>query len=1050
MIIPVLGQAPPASFSHVVSDGGTSYTADFVLHTPRGPNFSVEVQQADGSLMTHTAAASRTYIGTIAALPGAMASAVRRESGDILYHVLFEDGAEWINDGTTTSLRTSTPVFSYPDYVVPAGGAGSVVYAAEVGVDLPNSQYVVDGDVDAALEMIEHSVNTVNLIYLRDASILHRLGRIVVRADATQDPYAGMTSTGPLLTEINNQWNNVLPASTHDIGLVATSATGGGLAWVGVVGGPGYSSNGSSSEGDFSIVWRHEVGHNWSMGHFDGGAPEGATINSGNSLSKMSGPEQAKVIAHRTARLSHLDVLGGYSFPIPPKASMDAFEVLPQSGSTTVDVLLNDHDANGDVISIGSFQAVSDLGGTVVLSVGTGPGGRDELTYTPPADLGGSTDSFTYRVQDTGGLESEGRVMVRLRLESDILAYFSMDDGSGGVARDSSSYARHGELQNDPAWRTGKYGGGLAFDGVDDRVIGGTPNHATDELTISAWVKRDGDQTGFTGLVFMRGGTTTAGLNFGNANELRYHWNDQHWGFNSGLVVPDGVWTFVAMVIEPTRATFYMDDGTGLQSAVNNATHVVEALDAPINVGRDSSGGSRHFLGEMDQVLVQCRALTNVEIASLAGGLDPAADAKPEHFSEYGLPGGDFSWTPGVTATSHRVYFSTDYNAVKNGLAAADQGVVTEAKWSGTTSANGAYYWRVDSSDGTNVVEGPVWQVTIVDEELWARWKMDELGGSVLEDASGNGRVANFAGDPQRVAGAMYGGIDLDGDDSASSGVANHATDRLTITGWVKRSGDQAGFSGLVFARGGTTTAGMNFGNANELRYHWNDQHWGFDSGLVVPDGVWTFVAMVIEPTRATFYMDDGTGLQSAVNNATHVVEAFDTGITLGKDPGNNARHMVGQLDDVRVYCRSLSRCEIVALDTLCPDTFSQWSIANGGVGKSDDGDGDLLAAFSEYALGSDPADGASGLELTPTVKVDGYEFSLPFYAPCDVTYVLQTSVDLVSWSTVATKVGHGAWVPESGTTHTLLDDGVSGGRSQWSVNPPAGDFHFYRLRFNE
>ena len=45
---------------------------------------------------------------------------------------------------------------------------------------------------------------------------------------------------------------------------------------------------------------------------------------------------------------------------------------------------------------------------------------------------------------------------------------------------------------------------------------------------------------------------------------------------------------------------------------------------------------------------------------------------------------------------------------------------------------------------------------------------------------------------------------------------------------------------------------GQPCGNADELRYHWNDGYWDWDSGLVLPDAEWVFVALVLEPTRAT------------------------------------------------------------------------------------------------------------------------------------------------------------------------------------------------------
>lgn len=711
----VRGQAPPATFQATVALGSTSYTANFALHSARGPNFSIQVQQLDGSLLAHTPGPVRTYIGTISALPGAMASAVRRANGAICYHVLFEDGAEWINDGTATTLRTNsgwTP--NYPSLVTGTGGAGSRIQAAEVGVDLPFSQYSVDNDVDRAIEMVEHSVNTVNLIYLRDAGIMHRLGRVVVRADAAQDPYAGMTTTNALLTELGNQWNTVLPASTHDIGLVATRATGGGLGGVGVVGSPGYSSNGASTQGDFAVVWRHEVGHNWSMGHFDGGTPEGATINSGNSLSRLSGAEQSKAIAHRAARAASLDDLGSYPVAIPPRASLDRATFAPQGGSVTIDVLGNDHDANGEAIHIVAFDAESRLGGNVTLSAGTGPNGRDQLVYSPPAVLSASADKFSYRIADTAGREGLGNVITKVTFDSDLLAQYSMNAGTGTVASDSSPRLATATLDGGPAWAAGRYGSGIAFDGVDDRLLAAPLARTTANFTITGWVLRSGPQNASAGLVFCRGGTTTTGLGFGDNNQLRYHWDGGQWQWDSGLVVPDGVWTFVALTVTPTTATIYMDAGAGLQSAVHAATHAAEAFDAELTIGRDPNSAARSFRGTLDDLRIHARTLSAAEIARAAAGLDTPADPSPAQLSTRNASSVTLGWTASPAATGHRVFFSRNYVEVRDGLPAADRGVVAINTWTTPLLGNGSWFWRVDSTDGTNQVRGPVWTFAIV------------------------------------------------------------------------------------------------------------------------------------------------------------------------------------------------------------------------------------------------------------------------------------------------------------------------------------------------
>ena len=707
-------QSPPLTFQHVVSYQGTSYLVDFTLHSARGPNFSVLVQQSNGAFASHTPGPVRTYIGVIAALPAAMASALRRANGSIYYHVLFADGAEWIHNGGATTLRTDanwTP--AYPSFIAGSGGAGSNVWAAEVGVDLPYSQYSIDNNFGAALEMVEHSVNTVNLLYLRDASITNRLGRVVIRAASAWDPYAGMTTTNALLNEVQNQWNNVLPASTHDVGLIATSATGGGLAYVGVIGNPGYSANGATSQGDFSIVWRHEVGHNWAMGHYDGGTPEGSTINSGNSLSRMSGPEQALAVAHRNARIGYLDNLGPYSVPIPPRASLDRAAYLPESSAITIDVLANDHDANGEPFTITAFDGNSMLGGTVALSPGTGPGGRDELLYTAPAAATGQTDHFTYRITDSAGREGLGNVVTKLTFDSDMLAHFPMDEGAGAVAHDSSSNGNHAQLNGGPTWTAGTIGGGMHFDGIDDNLLAPAPDHTTSNFTVTGWIRRNGIQSAWAGIAFCRGGNTTTGLGFGTNNELRYHWDDSKWSWNSGLVVPDNTWTFVALVVTPAAATIYMDAGSGMQTATNLGSHAPEPFDAALTIGRDPSSSARSFRGTIDDLRIFARAMNANEILAGANGLGSAAAPSPAHLSSLAGQSVSLLWTPSPAASNHRIFLSSTYAEVRDGLAAADWGLHAANVWNTPLLHSGSWYWRVDSTDGATWVEGPVWSFTL-------------------------------------------------------------------------------------------------------------------------------------------------------------------------------------------------------------------------------------------------------------------------------------------------------------------------------------------------
>ena len=155
----------------------------------------------------------------------------------------------------------------------------------------------------------------------------------------------------------------------------------------------------------------------------------------------------------------------------------------------------------------------------------------------------------------------------------------------------------------------------MYFNGTDAAVELPPLNLDTDSFTVTAWIKRKGDQSGWNGIFFCRGGNTAAGLNFGEHNELRYHWNGVGWSWNSKLVPPDNRWVSVALVITPGRAVIWLDS----KRAVHRMNHGPEEFDAPACIGAERAG-RRPFKGWIDDVRVYVKPLTAKEIRALRAG----------------------------------------------------------------------------------------------------------------------------------------------------------------------------------------------------------------------------------------------------------------------------------------------------------------------------------------------------------------------------------------------------------------------------------------------
>ena len=162
--------------------------------------------------------------------------------------------------------------------------------------------------------------------------------------------------------------------------------------------------------------------------------------------------------------------------------------------------------------------------------------------------------------------------------------------------------------------------------------------------------------------------------------------------------------------------------------------------------------------------------------------------------------------------------------------------------------------------------------------------------------------------DPETVPGNA---MNLNGvaDDYLVADPLDITTNTMTISAWIKPTGSQNGWAGLVFSRGGSTGAvGLNYGPDNELRYHWNGSgSWGWNSGQVVPQNQWSHVALVITPTDATIYLNGEPASQSH----NHEAKTFDAALYLGADPNFSDRRFNGLMDEVVIWDRSLSQNEI-------------------------------------------------------------------------------------------------------------------------------------------
>ncbi|MCF8237485.1 MAG: hypothetical protein K9I85_04975 [Saprospiraceae bacterium] len=184
-------------------------------------------------------------------------------------------------------------------------------------------------------------------------------------------------------------------------------------------------------------------------------------------------------------------------------------------------------------------------------------------------------------------------------------ATLTVTDGTGATASRDLAVQVQSECQPDTipgyALRT-------TTDG-DAAIMPDQPGEPYDELTISAWVKPDGGQVSYAGIVIGAYNDNAFGLNVRDNNMLGYHWPGGAWSWNSGFTLISDEWQHVALVMKSGSITLYLN-GIGN----THETNVIPVKLDGVSIGRYRDWASRTWKGAIDEVAIWDRALTQDEI----------------------------------------------------------------------------------------------------------------------------------------------------------------------------------------------------------------------------------------------------------------------------------------------------------------------------------------------------------------------------------------------------------------------------------------------------
>lgn len=147
----------------------------------------------------------------------------------------------------------------------------------------------------------------------------------------------------------------------------------------------------------------------------------------------------------------------------------------------------------------------------------------------------------------------------------------------------------------------------------------------------------------------------------------------------------------------------------------------------------------------------------------------------------------------------------------------------------------------------------------------------------------------------------------------------------LTMIVWLNpNNGQQTAGAGILLSRqgaSGTATAGLTYGitlqafSDYSLRYFWNGA--SADSGLQVPQGIWSLCALTVTPSNTVIDIINQNGLVTWTNTVANAPCPFINSFLMGDDTfdnGTGARNYNGLLDEPAIFTNALTTSQLLGL----------------------------------------------------------------------------------------------------------------------------------------
>jgi glucose/arabinose dehydrogenase/fibronectin type 3 domain-containing protein len=411
-------------------------------------------------------------------------------------------------------------------------------------------------------------------------------------------------------------------------------------------------------------------------------------------------------------------------------------------------------------------------------------GAPTATTFSDGAVAPGTSYSYRVRAEDASTNLSGYSNVATATTESatpqpsGLVAGYTFDAGAGATAADLSGNNNNGTI-NGATWTTGRFGGGLSFNGTAKVQVASAPTlNLTTGMTLAAWIKPTANQNGWVtviqkqtdayllnasngqGALFPGGGATTSG----------------GWQYVSGTSAnPVNVWTHLAVTYDTSSVRLYVN---GTQVASQAAIGTIQTTTSPLWIGGNSPYGE-YFTGVLDEVRVYNRPLSAAEIQVIRDNalVPPAPDTT--------LP----STPTGLSTTANGTQVNLSWTASTDNVGVARY-LVERCEGAGCST-----FSQVGTPTGTTFVDSPLTPNTAYSYRVRAEDLSGNLSGFSNVSSATTGQAAPDTTPPSAPTGVtatVMGTSRIDLSWTASTdnvGVAEYRVERCqgsSCTNWAQ------------------------------------------------------------------------------------------------------------------------------------------------------------------------------------------------------------------------------------------------------------------------